>query len=164
MTQYKTGRHARAVLSLIIGLVVMLMAACGQTSTSSSVTPTAPAMATQEATTVATPAMAEDTPAPEGAAKDMDVSSDDDEGSNKEVADDEIREPQGDIDEFWDSFDWADLTTAEQDAWAVLGWDEESWDEETSIPVSEEAAWDELTVDEQMAAEELGYDQASWAD
>jgi hypothetical protein len=79
-----------------------------------------------------------------------------------EPAADEIRVPEGDIEEFWNGFDWADLTAAEQEAWAVLGWDEESWDEETTIPESEEATWDELTEEEQEAAESLGYEQENW--
>ncbi|NJN66201.1 MAG: hypothetical protein HC884_05555 [Chloroflexaceae bacterium] len=79
-----------------------------------------------------------------------------------EVGDDQIREPEGDPDAFWDSFDWAELTTAEQEAWGVLGWDEESWDEETTTPASEEADWAALTPEEQAAAESLGYDQETW--
>jgi hypothetical protein len=78
------------------------------------------------------------------------------------VGDEEIRTPEGDIDAFWDSFDWADLTNAEQAAWGVLGWDETSWDEEVNVPASEEADWADLTADEQAAAEDLGYDQAIW--
>lgn len=84
----------------------------------------------------------------------------DEEGA--EVGDTEIRVPEGDIEEFWNGFDWADLTPAEQEAWSALGWDEESWDEETNIPASEEATWDELTEDEQAAAESLGYNQENW--
>lgn len=53
---------------------------------------------------------------------------------DEEVSDDQIREPVGHVETFWNSFDWADLTTAEQEAWGVLGWDEESWDEEINIP------------------------------
>jgi hypothetical protein len=83
-------------------------------------------------------------------------------GEDVEVADDEIRVPEGDIEEFWDGFDWADLTPAEQEAWNTLGWDAESWDEETNIPASAEATWDELTEEEQEAAESLGYDQENW--
>jgi hypothetical protein len=77
-------------------------------------------------------------------------------------SDAQIRAPQGDIEAFWDSFDWAELTMAEQEAWGVLGWDETSWDEETSIPASEDATWDELTTEEQAAAEALGYTQETW--
>lgn len=74
----------------------------------------------------------------------------------------EIRQPEDDIEAFWDNFDWADLNSAEQEAWGVLGWDATSWDEETNIPASEDATWDELTAEQQSAAESLGYTQESW--
>ena len=52
-----------------------------------------------------------------------------DEEESSEVSDEEIRQPPTSINEFWNGFDWADLTAAEQEALSVLGWDEESWDE-----------------------------------
>jgi hypothetical protein len=54
------------------------------------------------------------------------------------------------------------LTPAEQEAWGILGWDETSWEEETSIPASEEARWEELSPEEQAAATLLGYTQENW--
>ncbi|GEM_PF-2993487 len=80
----------------------------------------------------------------------------------EEVSADQIRTPEGDLEEFWNSFDWADLSAAEQEAWGVLGWDATSWDEETNIPASEEATWEELTPEEQAAVEQLGYTQETW--
>jgi hypothetical protein len=79
-----------------------------------------------------------------------------------EAAEDEIREVEGEIEAFWNGFDWDELTTAEQEAWSTLGWDAESWDEEVNIPDTAEATWEELTEEEQEAAESLGYDQESW--
>lgn len=81
-----------------------------------------------------------------------------------EVNADIIRTPEGDgdIDAFWDPFDWNELTPAEQAAWAVLGWNASSWDDETNIPASDEADWDDLTAEEQAAATALGYDQPTW--
>jgi hypothetical protein len=72
------------------------------------------------------------------------------------------RQPEGDIEAFWNDFDWNDLRPNEQELWGVLGWDEASWQEETDPPASEEMTWEELTDEERDAAEQLGYDQATW--
>lgn len=78
------------------------------------------------------------------------------------VNDNQIRRPHGDINAFWNDFDWEDMTAAEQHAWRILGWNAASWNEEINAPISDEAMWNELTMAEQMAAEKLGYNQVSW--
>jgi hypothetical protein len=85
---------------------------------------------------------------------------DDDEG----LKDTDIRQPGNDedVDAFWDQFNWDELTTAEQDLWGILGWDEASWQGEADEPASESKAWSELSNDELDAAGQLGYDEASW--
>lgn len=72
------------------------------------------------------------------------------------------RQPDGDVETFWNDFDWDELQPTEQELWGVLGWDEESWLEETDPPASEEKTWDELTDEERDAAEQLGYDEEIW--
>jgi hypothetical protein len=135
MTQKR--RTGVLVSSLLVLMLALALAACGQPADTPAPEPA-------------------DTPAPTAMPEEGDM------GDNGEVSDDEIREPEGDIEAFWNSFDWADLTATEQEAWGVLGWDEVSWDEETTIPASEEADWAELSAEEQAAAESLGYDQESW--
>jgi len=73
-----------------------------------------------------------------------------------------VRQPQGDVDAFWDQFNWTDLTAAEQSLWQTLGWDESSWQGEADEPASESKLWNELTTEQRTAAEQLGYDQQSW--
>ncbi len=100
-----------------VGLLVLLLlvlGACGQPSVPASVptnTPEAAETPTEEETA--------ETPTEEEAPA---------------AADDEIRTPEGDIEEFWNSFAWEELTAAEQEAWGVLGWEATSWDEETTNP------------------------------
>jgi hypothetical protein len=43
-----------------------------------------------------------------------------------------------------------------------LGWDEESWEEETDAPESDEQYWEDLNSLLQEAAEKLGYTQELW--
>ena len=76
----------------------------------------------------------------------------------------EVRQPVegGDLEAFWDGFDWTDLTPAEQALWGLLGWDEASWQGEADEPASESKAWSELTNEERSAAEQLGYDETYW--
>ncbi|MFP4345495.1 MAG: hypothetical protein ACLFU8_12440 [Anaerolineales bacterium] len=76
----------------------------------------------------------------------------------------DVRVPKAaeDLEAFWDAFDWSDLTTAEQELWGVLGWNEASWQGEADEPASESKDWSALTAEEQRAAQQLGYDQAYW--
>jgi hypothetical protein len=78
--------------------------------------------------------------------------------------DTEVRQPEAgeDLEAFWDAFDWSDLTSAEQELWGTLGWDEASWQGEADEPASESKDWSELSASEQQAAEQLGYDPAYW--
>ncbi|WP_200284036.1 hypothetical protein [Rhabdochromatium marinum] len=73
-----------------------------------------------------------------------------------------IRAPQRNIEDFWNSFEWSELTTAEQAAWAKLEWDQTNWDGQAPPPASETKQWNELTPDEQAAATQLGYNEISW--
>jgi LysM repeat protein len=73
-----------------------------------------------------------------------------------------VRKPEGDVEEFWNLFDWTDLTQAEQALWEKLGWNEASWQEEAEAPASESKLWNELTDEERATAEQLGYDKQSW--
>ena len=73
-----------------------------------------------------------------------------------------VRQPGGDVNDFWDQFGWSDLSSDERALWEALGWDEASWQGETAAPASEEKEWSELTDAERAAAERLGYDEAQW--
>ena len=74
----------------------------------------------------------------------------------------EVRPIEGDPNEFWDEFDWSDLTSDEQFLWASLGWDEGSWDEETEPPESNDLYWEDLTASQKAALKQLGYTQRIW--
>ena len=72
------------------------------------------------------------------------------------------RQPVGNVNTFWEQFDWDEFNAAEQRLWGILGWNEASWDGDANGVASESKSWNELTEDEQVAAEQLGYTQASW--
>lgn len=76
----------------------------------------------------------------------------------------EVRQPAAgeSLEDFWNAFDWKDLSAEERKLWGVLGWDEASWQEETEAPASEGKFWTELNEDERNAARELGYKAVYW--
>jgi len=73
-----------------------------------------------------------------------------------------VRQPVGDVEAFWDEFQWEELYPSEQGLWEILGWDEASWRGEAEEPDPEYKAWGELTDKERTAAGQLGYDEQSW--
>jgi hypothetical protein len=73
-----------------------------------------------------------------------------------------IREVTGDPGDTWDDLSWTDLNSKEQEAWGILGWDEDSWEEETDPPASNDQYWDDLSPAERAAAKKLGYTQEFW--
>jgi len=73
-----------------------------------------------------------------------------------------VRNVNGSPDEVWDGLEWTDLNEAEQALWASLGWDADSWQEETDPPASDELYWADLSSTQQKAAGELGYTQELW--
>jgi len=79
-----------------------------------------------------------------------------------ELTDSTVREPPGDPTKFWDTFSWNDMTKAEQEQWAVLGWDEASWEGDAKNPASEDKYWKQLSDEEQEACEKLGYSKRLW--
>jgi len=90
------------------------------------------------------------------------VSSQGGKAAEVELTDDTIREPPAKINAFWDQFDWADMTKAEQDAWAVLGWNADRWAGDAKQPASEDKYWKQLSKKEQEAAKKLGYTKRLW--
>ncbi|MDA9761857.1 hypothetical protein N9C84_02170 [Desulfobacterales bacterium] len=85
-----------------------------------------------------------------------------DKSADMELTDDTVRVPPGDPTKFWDEFGWADMTKAEQAVWAVLGWDEDSWEGEAKQPASEDKYWNQLSKEEQDACTKLGYNKDLW--
>lgn len=73
-----------------------------------------------------------------------------------------VRQPEGDVNAFWNQFDWSALTPAEQDLWRTLGWDEDSWQGDADPPPSEGADWSELSDSGREAATQLGYGEELW--
>jgi hypothetical protein len=73
-----------------------------------------------------------------------------------------IRKVTGDPGLVWDELSWTDMSTAEQGLWAILGWNEASWEEETDPPASNDSYWEDLSAAQCQAAEQLGYTQKSW--
>lgn len=74
-----------------------------------------------------------------------------------------VRKPTENVNKFWDSLAWKQLSAEEQKLWAVLGWDAKKWHgEKSQAPASENKNWADLTKAEQDALTKLGYDQKSW--
>ncbi len=73
----------------------------------------------------------------------------------------DIRKPKGDIDDFWDEFDWEELSVDEQKAFAALGWDQKTWDNDGDVPASDKD-WEEFSIKEKNALKALGYDEEYW--
>jgi len=74
----------------------------------------------------------------------------------------EIREPEGNIEDFWNAQEWTALTPAEQALWGKLGWNQASWNEEIEAPDSENKDWAELSDEERSVASQLGYTEVLW--
>ena len=74
----------------------------------------------------------------------------------------DIRSVDGDPNGTWEDVSWEDLNSDEQELWGVLGWDADSWEEETDAPESDDTDWAELSSEEQSALTKLGYTQESW--
>jgi hypothetical protein len=74
----------------------------------------------------------------------------------------QLRTPAGEVELFWSAFAWEELRRGEQQLFALLGWNEESWAGDLPIPESEYRRWEELSEVEQGAASQLGFDPAGW--
>lgn len=79
-----------------------------------------------------------------------------------EMTDTTIRVPPGNPTKFWDAFGWTEMTKAEQEQWAVLGWDEAAWEGDAKNPASEDKYWKSLSPEERAACEKLGYTKRLW--
>jgi hypothetical protein len=73
-----------------------------------------------------------------------------------------IREVDRNPSNTWDEESWINMSQEEQELWGILGWDEDSWEEETDPPKSSDLYWDDLTNSERDAATKLGYTQDLW--
>lgn len=63
----------------------------------------------------------------------------------------------------YNGFYWSNLEDMDVAVyWKVLGWSESSWDDETSLPDTEDMTWDELSSEQQEAAYKLCYFDKSW--
>lgn len=61
------------------------------------------------------------------------------------------------------SLSWDRMSPTQQEAWKVLGWNEQSWKGLKEAPASDTAFWKDLNPAQQMAAQYgLGYDSRSW--
>ena len=74
----------------------------------------------------------------------------------------DIRDVQGDPNGVWDDLSWTDLSSAEQDLWGKLGWNESNWEGETDPPASSENYWEDLDSNDREVLEQLGYTQELW--
>ncbi|CAN1212667.1 hypothetical protein TUMEXPCC7403_20850 [Tumidithrix helvetica PCC 7403] len=73
-----------------------------------------------------------------------------------------IREVEGNPGDTWDDMSWIDMSEAEQELWGILGWDEDSWEEETDPPESDDLYWEDLSSSQRSAATKLGYTEDFW--
>ncbi|MEM7127068.1 MAG: substrate-binding domain-containing protein [Chloroflexota bacterium] len=62
----------------------------------------------------------------------------------------------------WFSVKWEELARDEQRLWQILGWNQASWDEEASPPITALQLWHELTVRQRTAAQRLGFNREIW--
>jgi hypothetical protein len=62
----------------------------------------------------------------------------------------------------WYDMDWAELNSAEQQAWSVLGWTKALWDSQNGQAPSEDKDWTDLNPGEQAAAQSVGFTSATW--
>jgi hypothetical protein len=65
-------------------------------------------------------------------------------------------------DAYWDVFNWNEMLEHEMRLWSGLGWDERSWQGNSSPPDTMSASWEDLSYEEQCYAIELGYDKTRW--
>lgn len=72
-----------------------------------------------------------------------------------------IRKVMGNVNKFWNTFSWNELSAAEQKLWGILGWSQSSWENDQS-PASDNKYWNQLSKEEQAAASALGYTETSW--
>ena len=62
----------------------------------------------------------------------------------------------------WDEW-WDDLSSDQQHAWTILGWDQVTWD--TSSQNQEQSfCWKDGNLDQLNAAQTLCYNEQSWND
>jgi hypothetical protein len=73
-----------------------------------------------------------------------------------------IRAVEGNPGDTWDDMSWIDMSAEEQEHWGFLGWNGDSWEEETDPPGSDDQYWDDLSSSERAAATKLGYTQDLW--
>jgi len=64
----------------------------------------------------------------------------------------------------WDEIDWYDMDPQAQQQWMILGWDWDSWDDDSNVPPppTERKLWFQLNDVQQDAAKILGFDEESW--
>lgn len=62
----------------------------------------------------------------------------------------------------WDDFYWKDLSAEQRKHWSVLGWTEQSWNEGTTTPQTENMIWEMLSAEQKTAAKALGYSKSIW--
>lgn len=72
----------------------------------------------------------------------------------------DVRDMKGDPG-IWEKLSWADLSDREQELWAVLGWQQRTWDR-NEAPASTNKVWKDLTFREQNAAINLGFTEDIW--
>ncbi|WNV04234.1 EI24 domain-containing protein [Candidatus Methylospira mobilis] len=73
-----------------------------------------------------------------------------------------VRIPKGDPDNFWENFEWDELSAEEKKLWVILGWNGRNWGSDTETPASEGTSWDNLSKQQQNALTSLGYDKKIW--
>lgn len=63
----------------------------------------------------------------------------------------------------WETQDWDELSTAERQAFQILGWSRATWDGDNDGAVSSSKKdWSELSPKERKAAQSLGYSAQDW--
>lgn len=61
----------------------------------------------------------------------------------------------------WEDCSWSDLSSEEQELWAILGWQQDRWDR-NDAPASSDKEWSALSPQEQVAAAGLGFSEYLW--
>ncbi len=73
-----------------------------------------------------------------------------------------VRAPTENVNAFWDDQDWGDMSKAEQDLWAFVGYTETVWIGDAKNPPEEDMYWKQLAPEKREALEKLGYTKSFW--
>lgn len=73
-----------------------------------------------------------------------------------------VRTPEGEVEEYWSQYGWADLYYGEKQLFGYLGWNANSWAGDAVAPETRYRTWEQLSPVQKGAATQLGYNAENW--